>query len=116
MTSAARVVIPAFQRELDPLLLVPARFFVACLLADAKWHEDVAVRRTLRLGERGFASHAEWLRAAGYLEIRTEGHRTKLRLSPLGLDRLTDHVAAFKRVTGTAAELVAAARRAARKL
>jgi hypothetical protein len=112
MTSAARPVIPPFQRELDPLLLMPVRLFVACLLADAKWCEHVTVRGALRLGERSLATHVDCLHTAGYLEIRTEGCRTKLRLTALGLDRLAEHVAALERVTSVAADVVAAARRA----
>ncbi|MGW5715106.1 hypothetical protein ACWEVP_02980 [Amycolatopsis sp. NPDC003865] len=55
---------PAFQRELDSLLLLPARLFIACLLADTRWCDDVAVQGVLRLSERKFAPHVERLRAA----------------------------------------------------
>jgi hypothetical protein len=110
MTSAEHPHVSAFQRDLDPLFLLPIRLFVTCLLADARWHEDAAIRGALRLTERSFAPHVEYLRAAGYLEIRAEGHRTKLRLTVLGLDRLTEHVTALQRVVSTAAELVAAQR------
>jgi hypothetical protein len=102
--------VPAFQRELDPLLLLPVRLFVACLLADTRWCEDVAVQSALRLDERSFTQHVECLAAAGYLKIRTAGRRTTLRLTALGLDRLTEHVTALQRVTSAAAELVAAQR------
>jgi hypothetical protein len=110
MTAGERPSVPAFQRDLDPLLLLPVRLFVACLLADMRWCEDVAVRGALRLGERSFAQHVESLRAAGYLVTRVEGRRTKLRLTALGLDRLTEHVTALQTVARTAAELVAAQR------
>ncbi|MEU4248961.1 MarR family transcriptional regulator [Amycolatopsis sp. NPDC026612] len=110
MTPGERPGVPAFQRELDPLLLLPVRLFVACLLADMRWCEDVAVRGALRLSGRSFAQHVESLRAAGYLETRTEGRPTKLRLTTLGLDRLTEHVTALQTVARTAAELVAAQR------
>lgn len=106
MTSAARPVVSTFQRELDPLLLLPVRLFVACLLADTHWCEDVAIRGALHLTERTFAPHVECLHAAGYLETRTERRRTKLRLTTLGLDRLTEHVTALQRVASTAATLV----------
>jgi hypothetical protein len=108
MTPHGRAVIPAFQRELDPLLLLPIRLFVVCLLADARWCEDVAVRDAMHVTEHSFAPHVARLHAAGYLEIRAEGRRTKLRLTTLGLDRLTEHVTALQRVASTAAELVAA--------
>jgi DNA-binding MarR family transcriptional regulator len=108
MTSTA----PASQRELDPLLLLPVRLFVACVLADAHWHEDLTVRAALRLSGRSLTPHVELLRAAGYLETRAEERRTRLRLTPLGLDRLTEHVTALQAVARTAAEL-AAQRRAA---
>jgi DNA-binding transcriptional ArsR family regulator len=110
MTPGERPDVPASQRDLDPLLLLPVRLFVACLLADMRWCEDVAVRSALSLSRQSFAQHAESLRAAGYLETRTEGRRTKLRLTALGLDRLTEHVTALQTVAHTAAELVAAQR------
>lgn len=110
MTAGERPGVPAFQRELDPLLLLPVPLFVACLLADKGWCEDVAVRGALRLGRRSFAQHVESLRASGYLVTRTEGRRTNLRLTALGLDRLTEHVIALQTVARTAAELVAGQR------
>jgi DNA-binding transcriptional ArsR family regulator len=112
MTAAGQPTVPAFQRELDPLLLLPVRLFVACLLADTRWSEDIAIRGALRLSERTFAPHVERLQAAGYVEIHTEGRRMKLRLTALGLNRLTEHVTALQRVASTAAELVAAQREA----
>ncbi|WP_326960188.1 MarR family transcriptional regulator [Amycolatopsis sp. NBC_01286] len=75
-----------------------------------RWCEDVAVRDALSLSRQSFAQHAESLRAAGYLEIRTEGRRIKLRLTALGLHRLTEHVTALQAVMWTAAELVVAQR------
>lgn len=114
MTSSAPPSVQASQRELDPLLLLPVRMFVACLLADMRWCEDVTVRGALRLSERSFAPHIGQLRAAGYLETRSGGRQTRLRLTPLGLDRLTEHVTALQTVARTAAELVAAQRDALR--
>ncbi|MEV7038515.1 MarR family transcriptional regulator [Amycolatopsis sp. NPDC051061] len=114
MTPDERPSVPAFQRALDPLLLLPVRLFVACLLADMRWREDVAVRGALHLSELSFAQHVESLRAAEYLVTRTEGRRMKLRLTALGLDRLTEHVTVLQAVAHTAAELVAAQRSALR--
>ncbi|WP_020640043.1 hypothetical protein [Amycolatopsis balhimycina] len=114
MTSSPRPIVPAFQRELDPLLLLPVRLFIACLLADMRWCDDVAVQGVLRLSERRFDPHVERLRAAGYVEARTEGRRVRLRLTRLGLDRLTEHVIALDRVAATAAELVTVQRAALR--
>ncbi|MEV4143646.1 MarR family transcriptional regulator [Amycolatopsis sp. NPDC049691] len=114
MTSSPRPIVPAFQRELDPLLLLPVRLFIACLVADMRWCEDAAVQGVLGLSERKFAPHVERLRVSGYLETRADGRRAKLRLTTLGLDRLTEHVTALDRVAATAAELVAAQRAALR--
>lgn len=114
MTSSPRPTMPAFQRELDPLLLLPVRLFIACVLADMRWCEDVTVQGVLGLNERKFAPHVERLCVAGYLESQTEGRRVKLRLTTLGLDRLTEHVKVVNRVASTAAELVAAQRAALR--
>jgi hypothetical protein len=108
VTPDQRTAVPAFQRELDPLLLLPVRLFVACLLADTRWCDDVAVQGALRLDHRRFTPHVELLNAAGYMEIRTKGRRTTLRLTALGLDRLTDHVTALHKVTNAAAELLTA--------
>jgi hypothetical protein len=43
--------VPTFQRELYPLPLLPVRLFIACLLSDTRWCEDVAVLGVLRLNE-----------------------------------------------------------------
>ncbi|WP_239071875.1 transcriptional regulator [Amycolatopsis sp. SID8362] len=106
MTSSSQPITPAFQRELDPLLLLPVRLFIACLLADMRWRDDVTVQGVLRLSERKFAPHVERLRAAGYVETLTKGRRVELRLTTLGLDRLTEHVKALDKVASMAAELV----------
>lgn len=102
--------VPASQRELDPLLLLPVRLFVACLLSDMRWYEDVTVRSVLCLSERRLIPHIEQLRGAGYLQTRPEGSRTSLRLTSLGLDRLTEHVTALQAVARAASELLAATR------
>lgn len=111
MTPSVRAVLPTFQQELDPLLLMPVRLFIACLLADGEWSDDIAVRSALQLGERSFTTHVECLRAAGYLEVRTQGGRTKLRMAPLGGDRFAEHVGALSRVTFAAVKLLPTTRR-----
>ncbi|RSN24252.1 MarR family transcriptional regulator [Streptomyces sp. WAC 05977] len=109
MTSPADTSIPVFQRELDPLLLMPIRLFVLCLLADTRCHEEDVLATSLRISSRVLASHADRLLAAGYL-TRREGHRSLLRLTELGFERLTGHVTAFRRVACCAVDLVAAQR------
>jgi hypothetical protein len=106
-----QAVLPTFQQELDPLLLMPVRLFIACLLADGEWNDDIAVRSALQLGERSFVPHVDCLRAAGYLEVRTRGDRKKLRLTPLGGDRFAEHVGALSRVTFAAVKLLPTTRR-----
>ncbi|QYN18851.1 ArsR family transcriptional regulator [Amycolatopsis sp. DSM 110486] len=101
---------PAFQRELDPLLLLPVRLFVLCQLADMRWRRAVVVGNALGVGGRSLASHLMTLRAAGYVETRFERGSLVLRLIPLGLDRLAEHVTALRAVASTAAELVTARR------
>jgi hypothetical protein len=44
------------------------------------------------------------------VEIRAKGRRRALRLTVLGLDRLTEHLSALQRVANAAAELVTAQR------
>ncbi|MFI6306765.1 transcriptional regulator [Amycolatopsis thailandensis] len=101
-----RPAVPSSHRDLDPLLLLPVRLFVMCLLADLHWHEAVVLANTLRIKPRSVSLHAELLAAAGYVSIRVAGRRTKMRLTPLGLDRLTGHVTALQKVASTAALLV----------
>ncbi|MBB4683721.1 MarR family transcriptional regulator [Amycolatopsis jiangsuensis] len=101
---------PAFQRELDPLLLLPVRLFVLCQLADMCWRRAVVVGTALGVDGRSLAPHLMTLRAAGYLQTRFERASLVLRLTPLGLDRLTEHVTALRSVANTAAELVTARR------
>lgn len=109
MTSLVGASIPVFQRELDPLLLLPIRLFVLCLLADVRWHEEDALATSLRVSSRVLAPHSDRLLAAGYL-ARHEEHRSLLRLTELGFERLTGHVTAFQRVACRAVDLVAAQR------
>ncbi|WP_245805191.1 transcriptional regulator [Amycolatopsis australiensis] len=52
--------------------------------------------------------HIEFLRAAGYLRCRAEPR--ELRLTPLGLNRLLEHIGALKTVAATAGALVAEVR------
>jgi DNA-binding transcriptional ArsR family regulator len=110
VTPPVRAVLPTFQQELDPLLLMPVRLFIACLLADGEWSDDIAVRSALQLGERSFVTHVECLRAAGYLDVRAQGDRKKLRLTSLGGDRFAEHVGALSRVTFAAVKLLPATR------
>ncbi|UUV36108.1 MarR family transcriptional regulator [Amycolatopsis roodepoortensis] len=79
-----------------------------CLLANLHWHETAVLANTLRIKPHSVSLHAELLAAAGYVSIRVAGRRTKMRLTPLGLDRLTGHVTALQEVAGTAALLVTA--------
>ncbi len=110
----ARPAVQSAHRDLDPLLLLPVRLFVMCLLADLRWYEDMVLANALRIEPPAVALHVELLAAAGYVSIRAAGHRTKLRLTPLGLDRLTGHVTALQEVAGTAARLVTSRRGAPR--
>ncbi|WP_244287482.1 hypothetical protein [Amycolatopsis rubida] len=56
-------------------------------------------------------THVECLRAAGYLEIRSQGDRKKLRLTYLGWDRFAEHVGALSRVAFAAVKLLPTTRR-----
>ncbi|WP_432854822.1 MarR family transcriptional regulator [Amycolatopsis sp. CA-161197] len=100
----------AFQRELDPLLLLPVRLFVLCQLVDMRWRRAGVIGTALGVGGRSLAPHVVTLRAAGYVETRFERASLVLRLTPLGLDRLTEHVTALRSVANAAAELVSARR------
>ncbi|MFI5586344.1 transcriptional regulator [Amycolatopsis sp. NPDC051758] len=99
------------QRDLDPLLLQPVRLFIACLLADTRWHEQREIQGALGLPTPDLELHVRFLRASGYVHSRgDERPWTELRLTTLGLNRLMDHIVALKAVATTAAELVAGRR------
>ncbi|MFD0812003.1 MarR family transcriptional regulator [Amycolatopsis umgeniensis] len=85
------------------------RLFVLCLLADVRWHEEGALARRLRVSSPVLTPHIDRLLAAGYV-ARHERHRSLLRLTELGFERLTGHVTAFQRVACRAANLVASQR------
>ncbi|OKK00280.1 hypothetical protein AMK34_01120 [Amycolatopsis sp. CB00013] len=109
MTSPADASLPVFQRELDPLLLLPVRLFVLCLLADVRWQEEGTLATRLRVSSRVLTPHTGRLLAAGYI-ARHERHRSLLCLTELGFERLAGHVTAFQRVASRAVDLVAAQR------
>lgn len=75
-----------------------------------RWRRAVVVGNALGVGGRSLAPHLMTLRAAGYVETRFERGSLVLRLTPLGLDGLTEHVTALRSVANTAAELVTARR------
>lgn len=101
---------PPLRTDLDALLLQPVRLFIACLLADTGWRSQLAVQQALGLPTPDLELHIEVLRAAGYLQCRAEPR--ELRLTPLGLDRLLEHIGALKTVAATAGALVAEVRAA----
>ncbi|MDQ7802704.1 MarR family transcriptional regulator [Amycolatopsis sp. A133] len=101
---------PASRTDLDALLLQPVRLFIACLLADTRWRSQLAIQQALGLPTPDLELHIEFLRASGYLRSRAEPR--ELRLTPLGLNRLMEHVGALKTVAATAAALVAEVRAA----
>jgi hypothetical protein len=100
------------QGDLDPVLLQPVRLFVACLLADTCWHELPEIQSSLGLPGPDLDLHLQFLRASGYLHARGQD---ELRLTTLGLDRLTAHIIALQAVAATAAELVAGRRDRSRR-
>ncbi|WP_410644243.1 MarR family transcriptional regulator [Amycolatopsis sp. lyj-346] len=101
---------PSSRTDLDALLLQPVRLFIACLLADTSWRSQLAVQQALELPTPDLDLHIEFLRAAGYLQCRAEPR--ELRLTPLGLKRLLEHIGALKTVAATAGALVAEVRTA----
>lgn len=99
---------PVPRTDLDALLLQPVRLFIACFLADTRWRSQLVIQQALGLPTPDLELHVEFLRVSGYLQSRAEPR--ELRLSPLGLNRLMEHISALKTVAETASALVAEVR------
>ncbi|MGH3438238.1 MAG: transcriptional regulator [Sciscionella sp.] len=96
---------------LDVLPSHPVRLLLVTLLAEMRWCEYSAVLAAVGLDAADITHHVIALRDAGYIGVRREDGRGKsLRLTPLGAERLVDHLDAWQAVVGRAVEILVAAR------
>jgi DNA-binding transcriptional ArsR family regulator len=103
----ARMKVSAYVEGLDPVLLHGVRLFIVTLLVEMRWREYVVIRDALGLTAEELSSQLAKLRRAGLVETRRQGRRTSVRLTPLGCERLTDHLAALQAIVRKAGEILA---------
>jgi predicted transcriptional regulator len=103
------VTVSACDEELDPLLVHAVRLFVVTLLVDMRWRDFATIRDELGVAAASLPSQLTKLRDAGYVESRWEAPQTLVRLTPLGCERLTDHLAALQAIVTKAGQIIASA-------
>ncbi|MEU8266014.1 transcriptional regulator [Sphaerisporangium sp. NPDC049002] len=87
---------------LDPIIHAPARLRIMSLLAAMEESEFAFVRDAVEVSDSVLSKHASALETAGYVVIR-KGHvgkrpRTWLKLSDVGREAYTAHVAALQAI------------------
>jgi DNA-binding MarR family transcriptional regulator len=95
---------------LDSELMDPGRLLVATMLAEMQWQEFTAICDALDLTAPALSGRPAALHRAGYLETRRHGRRSSWRLTPLGFERLVEHLDAIHAVVTKAGEILAALR------
>lgn len=94
-------------KGLDRWLIHPVRLLIVAFLTDYQWRDFAEVCTALEAMPWRVTTHLSKLRAAGYVESRLESRKSKIRLTPTGCDRLTEHVTAMQTLTERAAEFIA---------
>lgn len=103
------VAVRSFSRDLDPVLLAPARLFVVTLLAEMRWCEFGFICEALGVTPVALSTQLGKLRREGIVQTqRSTARRIWVRLTPEGCERLVNHLEALQAVVSRAAELVAA--------
>ena len=97
------------DEQLDPLLVHAIRLFIVTLLVDGQWRDFATIRTDLGVAAAGLPSQLTKLREADCVESRWDGSRTLVRLTPLGCERLTEHLAVLHSIVATAGRIVASA-------
>jgi DNA-binding MarR family transcriptional regulator len=101
------VVVRSFSRDLDPVLLAPARLFVVTLLAEMRWCEFGFICDALGVTPAALSTQLGKLRREGIVQTqRSKARRTWVRLTPEGCERLVNHLDALRAVVSRAAQLV----------
>ncbi|GGN43175.1 MarR family transcriptional regulator [Streptomyces kronopolitis] len=88
---------------LDPVIHpLPKLSICALLAAGPQWVDFRTVREATGLSDSMVSKHSRALEEAGYIEIRKGGTgrrpRTWFRMTPLGQDRYSGHVAALQQL------------------
>ncbi|MEV8613135.1 transcriptional regulator [Amycolatopsis sp. NPDC051373] len=106
--------VEGFTEGIDPILVPPVRILIAVLLIDQRWREYATLREDLGLEPAVLSKQLATLRLAGYVITRsaTDGRRSEWRISELGIENLTAHLAGWHRLTVIASEAISAARAA----
>ncbi|MGW5718334.1 transcriptional regulator [Amycolatopsis sp. NPDC003865] len=101
------VAIRSISRDLDPVLLAPARLFVVTLLAEMRWCEFGFICAALDVTPAALSAQLGKLRREGIVQTqRNKAQRTSVRLTPEGCDRLVNHLEALQAVVSRAVELI----------
>ncbi|MEV6624961.1 transcriptional regulator [Amycolatopsis sp. NPDC051106] len=101
------VAVRSLSRDLDPVLLAPARLFVVTLLAEMRWCEFGFICEALGVTPAALSTQLGKLRREGIVQTqRSKARRTWVRLTPEGCERLVNHLEALQAVVSRAAELV----------
>jgi DNA-binding MarR family transcriptional regulator len=101
------VAVGGLSRDLDLVLLAPARLFVVTLLAEMRWCEFGFICEALGVTPAALSTQLGKLRRDGIVQTqRSKARRTWVRLTPEGCERLVNHLEALQAVVSRAAELV----------
>jgi hypothetical protein len=76
-------------------------------LVEMQWCEFAEIRDTVEMTAAPHSCHLAKLREDGYVESHGEGRLSQWRLTPLGCERLTDHLNALHAAVTRAGEILA---------
>jgi DNA-binding MarR family transcriptional regulator len=86
----------------DELIHPATRLSIVALLAAADWADFAFVRDELGLSDSALSKQLSTLEEAGYISIERRvserRRRVRARLTPLGRERFTGHVAALREI------------------
>lgn len=90
----------------DELIHPSTRLSIVSLLAGADWAEFAFLRDQLNLSDSALSKQLSTLEEAGYLSIerplQDRRRRVRARLTPAGRTAFQGHVAALRKIVGTA--------------
>lgn len=92
--------------KFDELIHPATRLSIVALLAAADWADFAFIRDQLALSDSALSKQLTTLEEAGYLTIERpvsdRRRRVRAKLTPLGRERFTSHVAALQDILGAA--------------
>jgi len=93
--------------QFDELIHPATRLSIVALLAAADWADFAFIRDQLGMSDSALSKQLTTLEEAGYVTIERpvsdRRRRVRARLTPLGRERFTGHVAALQGIISTAA-------------